>query len=122
MNPVCRNYLGLPKCKKTEESKFAKDKGSPPALIKDSYVSFGLVTHVMYTKYVLGLSLTEKCPLIKALTYLQSYRTYMMNYFLDGSCSLSNIPTQRNIKSELKDVRGRTSRTCSMESSNPEDL
>ena len=36
--------------------------------------------------------------LIKALTYLESCRPYMMNYLLDGNCSLSNNLSEQNIK------------------------
>ena len=36
--------------------------------------------------------------LIKALTYLQSCRPYMMNYLLDGNCSLSNNLSEQDIK------------------------
>jgi len=44
-----------PKCKETEEPQFVKDEGEP-ALIPGSYASSSLVTHVMYAKY--GMSLT----------------------------------------------------------------
>ena len=36
--------------------------------------------------------------LIKALTYLQSFQPYMMNYLLDGNCSFSNNLSEQNIK------------------------
>ena len=45
-----------PQCKKTEEPQFIKDEGTP-ALIPGSYVSSGLVAHVMYYKYVMPMPL-----------------------------------------------------------------
>jgi len=45
-----------PRCKDTDEPQFVKDEGVP-ALIPGSYVSSGLAAHVMYAKYVLGMSL-----------------------------------------------------------------
>lgn len=44
-----------PKCKETEDPQFVKDEGEA-ALIPGSYASSSLVTHVMYAKY--GMSLT----------------------------------------------------------------
>lgn len=45
-----------PKCKETEDPQFIKDEGEP-ALIPGSYVSSGLATHVMHSKYELCLPL-----------------------------------------------------------------
>jgi len=45
-----------PKCKETENPQFYKNEGAP-ALIPGSYVSESLLTHVLYSKYVMGLPL-----------------------------------------------------------------
>lgn len=46
---------GCPQCKQTEDPRFIKDEGCPPALIDKSYATPSLVADILKNKFVLGL-------------------------------------------------------------------